>query len=586
MCGEIPLHQALIIPEGCHLNVESKLTCSGETSATEQIPRRFIFVYGLHPQQEPFHLIHYLCLRSCLEVNQPEQICLYSPKEPYGHYWDLIKADIKHEVIEPVEKVANFHYNNRSIDAFRYAHHSDFIRLEKLLEQGGVYADLDTLFVKPLPDELFQNQFVLGREHDILDPHTDQSARSLCNAVIMSAPGAEFCHRWLAAMDEAFDGTWSNHSTLLPQRLADSHPQDIHIEPESAFFHFTSTDEGLSLLFDTTADIPDHAYSMHLWAHLWWSVERQDFSAFDAGRITEEYVREGKTTYSKAAQAFLPETRSPFNFGIIRRKAAGISTLVRRSLSNWRNVKRAALRPDKVQLMDGAGDARYRELQSLTFHRAIRKLQIDDVFERSIFDRVILQDHYNLELEEFAPSDVIIDIGAHLGAFILLCHALGSRNVHGYEPEPGNYARLERHLKAVKGVYLDPAAVFRSDHGYSGARLTHSGPLGVNTGGGNVIMDGLQLAHMSQRVWLLPEHISIVDTIALDDLLRLFDRVALLKVSCVGSEFPILLTSQELKRVDKIVGEYGEISPELMTRLDQSAKVGNLRSFSAGLLGA
>ena len=50
--------------------------------------------------------------------------------------------------------------------------------------------------------------------------------------------------------------------------------------------------------------------SIHLWSHLWWERRRRDFSDFHAGLITEDYVREGRTTYAVAARPFLPSPSS------------------------------------------------------------------------------------------------------------------------------------------------------------------------------------------------------------------------------------------------------------------------------------
>ena len=77
-----------------------------------------------------------------------------------------------------------------------------------------------------------------------------------------------------------------------------------------------------------------------------------------------------------------------------------------------------------------------------------------------------------------------------------------------------------------------------------------------------------------------------VPAVGLDEILSKFERVTLLKLDCEGSEFPILLTSRELARVDEIVGEVHEIGPELMPRLIPAARVGSLKSYRAGLLGA
>lgn len=273
------------------------------------IPNQFHFIFGLRRQTEPFHLVHYLCLESCLQVNQPEKIYFYYHYQPYGYYWELIKDKLQTIQVPLVPYVSKFKYRDRFINQFRYAHHSDFIRLEKLIQHGGIYADMDTLFVKKLPSRLFDKPFVLGREPDIFDPNTKRSTPSICNAFIMSPAGAQFGIKWLRQMGESFDGTWSSHSTLLPHQLSEQFPELIHIEPINTFYKFPANRTGIADLFENLVLDVNEAASIHLWAHLWWSKLRMDFSTFHAGMITEDYVRNSDTTYAVLARKFLPKIK-------------------------------------------------------------------------------------------------------------------------------------------------------------------------------------------------------------------------------------------------------------------------------------
>ncbi|HQT94590.1 MAG TPA: glycosyltransferase [Thermoanaerobaculaceae bacterium] len=271
------------------------------------VPNIFHFVFGLRKQTEPFHLCHYLAIESCARVNGPDAIYLHYHHEPWGEYWDRVRHRVRLERVELVRRVARHRYGwrNRDCKRYAYAHHADFIRLDALIERGGVYADIDTIFVNPIPAELRERDMVLGREDDIVDQTTGETKRSLCNALIMCAPGAEFAVRWRASLDGAFDGSWSGHSTLLPQRLAEEDPQLVHIEPARSFYPHMWTREGLHTLLEGCD--PDFAgiYSMHLWSHLWWEEGRRDFSDFHAGLLTEDYVRNVATTYGLVARRFL-----------------------------------------------------------------------------------------------------------------------------------------------------------------------------------------------------------------------------------------------------------------------------------------
>lgn len=278
-----------------------------------RIPNVFHFVFGLKPQTEPFHLAHYLCIESCWRVNRPDEIVLYYHHEPHGRYWDLARRRLTLVRVPVDTPVDDFPYREAGVDRYRYAHQSDFLRLERLLDRGGVYADMDTLFVSPLPARLWEQPFVLGREGDIHVPGSDRPRPSLCNAFIMAEPDAEFGRRWLEAMPAAFDGSWSAHSTLLPQRLGEEFPHLLHVEPPTTFYKHQWTRGGLRTLLEDLDPDFDGVASMHLWSHLWWSRDRRDFSDFHAGRMTERHIARVDTTYNVVARRFLPARTGTFD---------------------------------------------------------------------------------------------------------------------------------------------------------------------------------------------------------------------------------------------------------------------------------
>jgi hypothetical protein len=272
-----------------------------------RIPRHFHFVFGLHPQREEFSPAYYLCLESCLRVNRPERIFFHYHHEPHGLYWDLIRDRLELVRVSPNRLVEAAEYTDAFIgQGLRYAHHTDFIRLEVLREHGGVYADIDTLFLRPLPGEFYEKEFVLGREGDVRDPVSGKTAQSLCNALLMSEPGARFARTWLERMPGAFDGSWSNHSCLLAHALSVEFPDQVHIEPATSFYPYMWTREGLRALLEENHGEWFGAYSVHLWSHLWWAKNRKDFCKFSGCDLTEKFIRSVDTTYTRAARPYLP----------------------------------------------------------------------------------------------------------------------------------------------------------------------------------------------------------------------------------------------------------------------------------------
>ena len=274
----------------------------------KRIPRIFHFVFGLRPQTEPFHLMHYLCIASCLGINKPDAVMFHYQHMPWGPWWALIAPFLQLRKIEPDDFISSFSYSDPKIGQYRYAHLSDIARLELLIKFGGIYADIDTLFINALPERLFEHEFVMGREKiDWKAAAAKAAGGSLCNAFMMGTPDSDFAKLLLARTYESFDGTWSAHSTFLPYQLSREHPDWIHVEPEPSFFYYDWTKEGIRGIFEQPLTNLDEAYSIHLWSHMWWERQRTDTSYFHADRLTPEYVRFSRSTYAKLARPFLPE---------------------------------------------------------------------------------------------------------------------------------------------------------------------------------------------------------------------------------------------------------------------------------------
>ncbi len=277
-----------------------------------RIPRIAHFVFGLRPQAEPFHLVHYLAIASCAEVLAPDAIHLHCGELPYGFYWDLARPLVRLHRIAPVEAVTGFRYDDPVVQRYSYAHQADFIRLDVLAEHGGLYADIDTLFVAPPPPALWEARCVIGREADVVDSRTGRSRPSLSNALVMAEPGATFVEQWRAEIADAMDGTWAAHSCFLAEDLSrrlesTGRSDDVRVEPERTFHAFPPSPDGLHrLLVERETDL-DAIVSVHLAAHLWWEEDRRDFSAVHALQIDEAWIRAGSSTYAAAARRFLPD---------------------------------------------------------------------------------------------------------------------------------------------------------------------------------------------------------------------------------------------------------------------------------------
>lgn len=277
------------------------------------VPSRFHFIFGLKPQTEPFHLLHYLCLRSCIEVNRPEHVIFHFHHMPFGEWWERIRPELELRQVEPeafVIRSARYddHNEGRAIRFLNltYAHQADFLRLKILAQEGGVYADIDTLFVKPYPRSWYDSDFLIGEEAPVPDGR-GRLQPSLCNALMFARPASSFARRWLALSYEEFDGSWSRHSCGAAARVRDEMPGEVRVVPRENCYRFMWTREGLADLFYDTASDLENVYSIHLWAHLWWDRHRIDFLRLHAGSFTPRHIRTADTTYNLLARRFLPD---------------------------------------------------------------------------------------------------------------------------------------------------------------------------------------------------------------------------------------------------------------------------------------
>ena len=274
--------------------------------------KRFHFICGLSPQTEPFHLVHYLCLASCLAVNQPDELNVHVRNEPYGPLWDRIKGRVtlRHIDDESTKGFTSSYYANHAEGRMitkhgnHYAHEADFIRLAVLGREGGVYVDIDTLFVEPYPDRLYAEPCVMCEEgaplnsNGVLNP-------TLCNAVIFAQPQNAFIEQWEREAKLVFDGTWSKHSCQLATKLWHQLPGQLIVAPHQWFYHFGYDRNGIRSLFEESVTVPEQLMSIHLWASLWWSKERTELTRFHAGLVDETYVARGTSTYAEIKKQFL-----------------------------------------------------------------------------------------------------------------------------------------------------------------------------------------------------------------------------------------------------------------------------------------
>lgn len=169
-----------------------------------------------------------------------------------------------------------------------------------------------------------------------------------------------------------------------------------------------------------------------------------------------------------------------------------------------------------------------------------------------IFRHVVIENEYRLP-SRFQPTDIIVDIGGHLGSFSLAALNRGAGRVVVCEPDPANLALL-RHNLAPFGdrVRIHTQAIWGNEIPETGLFL--SNPLDPRNTGANQTRTTSEGQGSTVEVWAFD---SLVDQLAPTG------RIRLVKLDCEGAEWPILETSRRLDRIDALCGEYhlGDFAP-------------------------
>jgi hypothetical protein len=181
-------------------------------------------------------------------VNKPEIIYFYYHYEPHGSWWEQLKSipTLKFEKVDIPKFIGNKEIK-------KTAHMADKLRMEKLLEKGGIYFDIDTISIKSY-HHLLEHKTVLANEN----------GTGICNAIMMTEPQSPFFKIWMERYERYFHPNgWNEASVGLPKRLSCEFPDLATVLDENVFFYPTC--RRTHLIFEQPQDIPDTLITLHLW---------------------------------------------------------------------------------------------------------------------------------------------------------------------------------------------------------------------------------------------------------------------------------------------------------------------------------
>ena len=250
-----------------------------------RIPKIVHFVVGQEQdkQNSSFTFFNYLVFLAARRHIRPTKLFVHYYREPNTFWWNQTKHDTE---IDPtllkvrlVDKVFN-----RSVD--HPAHRADVIRLEVMLQYGGIYLDTDTVCIRSFNPLLNLNDVVLAYETD--------NKNLIGTAVFLAKRNAAFIRRWYDAY-QSFDGKcWTCHSVTLAGKLAPYYLNEVTVLPTETFYR-PSWNEGKKL-FDSN----DYDFSRNYAVHLWNSINKHHLT-----KVEPDSILNGNHTFEKILrQAF------------------------------------------------------------------------------------------------------------------------------------------------------------------------------------------------------------------------------------------------------------------------------------------
>tara|TARA_B100001094_G_C18191818_1_gene807814 strand:- start:633 stop:5519 length:4887 start_codon:yes stop_codon:yes gene_type:complete len=215
-----------------------------------KIPKIIHFIFF---GETDFYFLHYFAIKTAYENNKEYKIYLYNSKEPINNkWWDyalnyvtLIKVDIPTHI--------------NGIKLAHFAHKADVLRLEKLIEYGGIYLDIDVWTINNF-DKLLEidKSCIMGYQC------SNTKFEGLCNAVIIAQPDSLFLHKWYELYKGYNPNEWDTLSVYAPKMLADKYNDLIHIEEQKSFFAYSWFDFN-QIIDNSSTNLLNNCYCLHLW---------------------------------------------------------------------------------------------------------------------------------------------------------------------------------------------------------------------------------------------------------------------------------------------------------------------------------
>ena len=237
-----------------------------------------------------FGIVEWLAIMSAIKFLKPADVTVFSAGVVQGCWWRRIRSFITHKLIPEHAWVTEL--NGKKVKEL--AHKSDFLRMELLYRQGGIYMDTDIIVLKPF-DSLLNNQIVLAEE-----------AKGVPNVAVMLARNRScFMCDFMKLACHRFDGSWAAHSVFTLVQMYRSNWKHYNgavlLQQREGFyaFHWSELHELYEVDMKDISLNVSQAYAIHLYNHI---------SAGYLKKLSDfNWIAENQSPAARAFRTVLPD---------------------------------------------------------------------------------------------------------------------------------------------------------------------------------------------------------------------------------------------------------------------------------------
>lgn len=165
--------------------------------------------------------------------------------------------------------------------------------------------------------------------------------------------------------------------------------------------------------------------------------------------------------------------------------------------------------------------------------------------DAKILQAVFCENEYHVP-EKFAETDIVLDIGGHIGTFAVLCAQKGA-NVVSVEPSSTNFSLFLENVKEFQHKIIPIRAAVVGTPGF-GSRFLDDCPNADEPSGHSIFLNHSGTGEQ-------------VPTIDFDSIVAMVGDIRFCKLDCEGAEYGILRGSTTLRRVKEFAMELHDAVP-------------------------